>query len=503
MAERSLMTKWLPLILMLWLATAAHAARYTPDDLHRYEAIHFGNGFTAVLNARPATRNVAMRLVVDVGLLDFDCRDRELPHLAEHLLFSGTSTHSESQLDALIDSLGGRWNARTSAWSTTYWLDIHHANAIEGLQTLHAMVTDTQLDRERFEMARHVVHQEAGGEPGRLKQLMYRYGVVHGSGNRAYRAFLPASRAFCTYIDTANHLTIDDLEAFLDDHYVPQNMTLVAVGAFDVTALTHEIRESFGQIPARVPGAKTRAQIHAATTGGRYRSRFSPVLGSSAYVSLDFAVPHRFGSDRMALTILTSHLDQRLFELLRVERGLGYAPSAVMRHYGDATTLALSARVDVGDRRLAESIIEQAARRVAADGVPPADLARIKRGMLLRLGTSYETNASIAAFYATHAGHLREHDRFPDLEALIDGVDTALVHRLAREHLQVEHALRYSSVPTLSYGQLGAAGVLPMVGLVTVLTRRRRRRRQLRSILRASQSRIVVDTSEDASCCTK
>jgi predicted Zn-dependent peptidase len=469
------MTKLLFVAMSLWLAGAA-SARYAPDDLHGYEAVRLGNGFRAVLNARPATANVAMQLIVDVGLLDFDCRDRELPHLAEHLLFSGTSTHSEAELDALIDSFGGRWNARTSAWTTTYWLNIHHTYADAGLRTLFAMVTDTVLDHDRVEAARNVVHQEAGGKPGRIKQAMYRHGLVHGSGNRAYRAFLPESRAFCPFIDTASHLTLADVEAFLEAHYVPQNMTLIAVGAFDMPALKTLLADSFGTIPARTPAAKSRPYGQPMATGGRYRTRFAPMLGSNAYVSLDFAVPHRFGRERMALSMLTSHLDSRLFESLRVERGLGYAPAATIRHYGDASTLTLSTRVDVGDRRLAESLIEDIARQVVAEGIPPAELDRIKRGMLLRLGTSYETNASVAGFYATHIGYHRDHGRYPDLELLIEDVDAALVHRLAREHLQLDHALRFTSVPTLTYGQLGLIGLFPVLGLVAVVTRRHRRR---------------------------
>jgi predicted Zn-dependent peptidase len=461
------------LLLLPAAALAAPAGRYTPDELHRYEVVRLPNGFSAILNPRAGTRNVSIYLVVDVGLLDFDCRDRELPHLAEHLMFSGTSTHTESELDSLIDSLGGRWNAWTSAWSTTFWLSIHHAHAYRGLDTLHAMITDTQLNEETLRIAKDVVHQESGGHPGWLKQLMYRSGVVHGSTNRAYRLFVPGSRAFCRYIDTAAHLSIADVGSFLDDHYAPENMTLVVVGAFEQSELIAWVEQHFGGIPARPAAAKPRPDDRPLPQGLRYDTRFAPVLGSSAQVGLEFAIPHRFGPDKMALSVLASYLDQRMFEVLRVERGLGYAPTAAVKNYGDVSMLALSARVEHDDAALAGGIIEDIVDRALADGVPSEELERIKRGKLLRLGNAYETNASIAAFYAGHLPYFREHQRFPDLERLIAEVDAETVHMLAIEFLRLEQALRFYGLPTITYTMLSLAGAIPLLGLVAALTRRR------------------------------
>ena len=137
---------------------------------------------------------MSIRVVVDVGQLDFDCENRELPHLAEHLMFSGTSTHTESELDDLIESLGGSWNAVTNPWNTTYELDIHHDYVYDGLAVLHEMFTDTQLTDETVQIAKDVIDLEAGGAPGPVQQYLYRNGIMLGSADKAYREFLPESR---------------------------------------------------------------------------------------------------------------------------------------------------------------------------------------------------------------------------------------------------------------------------------------------------------------------
>ena len=124
----------------------------------------------------------------------FGFENRELPHLAEHLLFSGTSKHTESELDDLIDSLGGSWNAATNPWTTTYELDIHHDYVYEGLAVLHLVFTDTQLTDKAVKVAKDVIDREAGGAPGPVEQYLYRNGIMLGSADRAYREFLPQSR---------------------------------------------------------------------------------------------------------------------------------------------------------------------------------------------------------------------------------------------------------------------------------------------------------------------
>lgn len=155
-----------PMFFLIFCSCQCPAAEPAADYVHSYRSIVFANGLTAILNPRQETRSVSIRVVVDVGQLDFDCENRELPHLAEHLMFSGTSTHTESELDDLIESLGGSWNAVTDPWNTTYELDIHHDYVYDGLAVLHEVFTDTQLTDETVQIAKDVIDLEAGGAPG-------------------------------------------------------------------------------------------------------------------------------------------------------------------------------------------------------------------------------------------------------------------------------------------------------------------------------------------------
>lgn len=60
-----------------------------------------------ILNPRQNAHNVSIRLRVGIGNFDFSCEKLETAHFLEHLLFTGTSKHSESQLDEMIKQHGG------------------------------------------------------------------------------------------------------------------------------------------------------------------------------------------------------------------------------------------------------------------------------------------------------------------------------------------------------------------------------------------------------------
>ncbi|MFX5393286.1 hypothetical protein ABTD32_20000, partial [Acinetobacter baumannii] len=57
------------------------------------------NGLQVILKDGYERDHVSIRLVVGVGLDDFGCDQKELPHLLEHLLFSGVDDTGEGGLE--------------------------------------------------------------------------------------------------------------------------------------------------------------------------------------------------------------------------------------------------------------------------------------------------------------------------------------------------------------------------------------------------------------------
>ena len=103
-------------------------------DRFQVEGYTLPNGLQLLLKPGMDRGHVAIRLVVGVGLDDFSCADKELPHLLEHLLFSGIDATGEGGLEERMQALGGEWNAYTSNAAKTLGLDSQIGSLVPGKQ---------------------------------------------------------------------------------------------------------------------------------------------------------------------------------------------------------------------------------------------------------------------------------------------------------------------------------------------------------------------------------
>ena len=297
-----------------------------------------------------------------------------------------------------------------------------------------------------------------------------------GTADRAYREFLPQSRVFCPALSSTDHLARGEVERFLAEHYVPANITLIVVGAFDPEQMIGAIEASFGALRATPPVTKLRPTTDPVSHSVDFNTTLDPFLDSSSYISLEFAIPHLFSPEKTALELIASYISQQLFDTLRTQQGLAYSPSAQLNDFGDASTLELSATVDVGDVDAATAVMRTSVEDLLRQGVPTEDFQRIKRSTLLALDIGYETNAEIAAYYERHIRTFREQGAFPDLESIVAAIDEDAALRVARQYLTLDRALWYEASPTLTFSQLWLIALIPLVVGAFVWFRRSRRR---------------------------
>src|ERR1700712_2386412 len=123
-------------------------------DRYQVEGYLLPNGLQLVLKPGSEPGHVAIRLVVGVGFSDFNCADQELPHLLEHLMFSGLDERGEGGLEERMQALGGEWNAFTSSADTTFVIEAPARNQRAVLDLLMAIVTRSRIDDDTLRTAK-------------------------------------------------------------------------------------------------------------------------------------------------------------------------------------------------------------------------------------------------------------------------------------------------------------------------------------------------------------
>jgi len=468
--------------LALLICRQAPASEFTPPGLTDVEYLALPNGLDVILKPRTHARNVAIRLAINVGHRHFSCDKRETAHFLEHLLFKGTSKHSEAELDRLIEDNGGSWNAMTGPTRTVYQIDIHGKYLPLAIDTLYEIISDSVITTEKTALARDVIHRELGGRPSSLRRLLYRHGIGKSAGEKAGEMLLPGTGVVCPSLETLDAITQADIVMAYKNYYVANNMGLVVVGDFDPAAALRQIRQSFGRMPA-TSGARHALDTPPYPDGaGLITGTLAPFLGSEANVGIAYRTDGERSPHLYALWVLYAYLDRRLYERIRIEQGLAYTPAANFSWDEDYGIFMVSADSGLNTRARVERLLHEQLDALRESGLSARELEQAKRRILLGRLQIYETNADFAEYYAHNLHELSTHGRFLNREDAVARLTPEDIRRTVERYFRLDREMRFYSTPTLTYTEfyvaLGALLVMLMALLAYAYRRLRRRRAQ-------------------------
>jgi predicted Zn-dependent peptidase len=430
------------------------------------------NGLRILLHPREGARNVSMRVLVQVGMLDFPCGKRETPHFLEHLIFAGTRTHTEGDLDTLIRNQGGEWTAYTGAKATWYEVEMYSGRYRLGLRLLHEMLTEPLLSTESVETSRRIIQRESGEEEGHLREWMYAMGFGKSAAAKALEAFGHA----CSTLETPRHITRKEIIDTWRRTYVASNMAVILVGNFKQAEALREIHRTFGGMPMKPAPVQHRLEYRQPPAPLRVESTLHQILGTEASLLLGFRIAGHRSEDRAVLRLLEGHLGEVLYQEIRVKKGLSYTPFAVSEQFRDAGILYLGtdSALDTVEETLGE--MSRQVQHLLDHPLTEDEVEDWKNALLSGDARGLETNAEYADWYLYSVDDLVSHGHFVDEAAAIRGLTAAGVDEAAHRYLALEHAVTVVEAPLVSYRSLLliilAAGLLTVL-LIIAATRRR------------------------------
>ncbi|WP_411381682.1 M16 family metallopeptidase [Pseudomonas sp. MPB26] len=455
------------LLVACLLMGAAHAFAF---DRLQVEGYSLPNGLQLLLKPGTERGHVAIRLVVGVGLDDFACEDKELPHLLEHLLFSGIDGGGEGELEDRMQALGGEWNAYTSNADTTFVIEAPAQNQRKVLDLLLAIITRTELTDANINDAKRVVEREDGGHYSRLQRLLDRQDLGHTASNQlAVELGLK-----CAERAGVDHLTRDQLEALRKNWYAPNNMTLIVVGDLD-KLLPAYLERTYGQLdPVEPSEHPTLPQIQHAAAG--HRELIHGGVGNSAKLHWLFPEPVLDGGHDETYDLLKDYLDWALYRQLRLKRGLSYGPWSEREVLGGVGFLSLNADLERENLADAEQVLQDLKAHLLKDGLDPAVFARLQQAAIARQAWAVQGNSALADYYWSALGDYNN-GHFSDPVKRIKAVSLDQTNRAMRQLFQQPGYWRIEK-PLLSYDALSwiGAGVLGLIIIALIGVRGYRKR---------------------------
>lgn len=415
------MTRGLSLValaaLALVTATSARGNGFLPPGALEYEEIRLENGLRIVLQEADSAPYVSARLVIKTGTDHFPCRDRELPHLVEHLLFSANATLVESEIDNRVSDWGGSINAYTYAEQTDIVLDAHARFQAEAILLLATMIRDFAPDDEDVLREAGVVERESGVEHSPLRL----WWSEQPASWQAMTHFSVASGLACSGgIAPVQHLRGADVRQAFAGHYAPGNMILVLAGQLDDSGLA-AARDAFSALPAKpvTPAQARRIEMPAASD---YASGWLSGVASQKEPAAIGLSPFRDWEGYYVLMLAEAWLNDRLFRELRSELGIAYTPTASVDYHGTALSVLLTAQTRKEDAEFTRAYLRSLVDEVAAQGISEDDFERLRRGSLLGMAQSFERITDRADYLAASVREIESGGLF-QTEAFYRGLD--------------------------------------------------------------------------------
>jgi predicted Zn-dependent peptidase len=421
-------------------------------DRFQVEGYVLPNGLQLLL--KPGDKgHVSIRLVVGIGFDDFSCADKELPHVLEHLLFSGVDDSGEGGLEEQMQALGGDWNAFTSNADTTFVIEAPAQNQRKVLDLLLNVLTHTQVNQANLDNAKRIVEHEDGGHHSHLQRLL----DLRDKGHSASNQLAMELGLKCPERPEVDHLTVKQIDDIHNGWYAANNMTLIIVGDLD-RLLPAYLERTYGQLNAvnptehpPLPEITEKADPERVLTRG--------TLGDNAKLHLLFPEPDLGEQHDETWDLVKTYLDWALYSELRLDKGFSYGPWTDREVFGDTGFLSLNADVDRADVDAAVSATRSMLARLRKDGMDPATFARLQQASIAKQAWAVQGNSALADYYW---GAINDYDngRFDDPAKRTRGVSLDVANQALRKLLAQPGYLRVEK-PLLGYDEL--------YGLVVVL----------------------------------
>lgn len=432
---------FLALLLAGLLAVPAAA-----DRMFDYRETVLENGLRVITLEDFSTPIVAVQVWYEVGSKDEHVSRQGFAHMFEHMMFRGTENLGPEEHFALIRGVGGTANAFTGFDYTAY-VNTLPANQLDlalWLEAERMMFLD--VSQENFDVERRVVEEE------RMMGLNRPYGAV-------FEQILPVIFEEHPYqwppIGKIAHLRaaeVEELLYFWDEFYVPNNATLVIVGAVPHEVAIERAKEYFGWMP-RFPDPARVTIVEPAQTGERAIDILEPLgqVPLARYVYRGVPADHPDATPlELAVNILGDGNSSRLYQALVQEQQISqgaFAWNWNLHHDGLFMIGAELAQDGDGDMEPVFAAMDAEIARIRDEVVSPEELEKVQNQALRSLVTGQLEVNSMARALGQHAiehgGTGSINDAYDDIR----GVTVEDIQRVVEYYFVPERRTRVTVMP--------------------------------------------------------
>ncbi|QJR79921.1 insulinase family protein [Alteromonas pelagimontana] len=413
-----------------------------------FERYTLDNGLTVVLHEDHSDPLVHVDITYHVGSAREEVGKSGFAHFFEHMMFQGSQNVADEQHFKIVTQAGGSMNGSTNTDRTNYYESVP-ANQLEKVLWLEAdrmgFLLDA-VDQKKFENQRETVKNERAQRVDNQP-----YGLrFEKTGEALYPPGHPYSWSTIGYVEDLDRVNVEDLKAFFERWYGPNNAVLTIGGDIDIAQTKQWVEKYFGSIPAG-PDVDEPNPQPVSLDNDRYVTLEDKV--HLPLLQITFPTVYARHPDEAPLDVLSDILGGGKTSLFykNLVKG-GDAVQAVVSHpcrelACEFQLLALANPAKVKNLAELDNAINATLKEFETRGVLPDDLARTKAG--IEASTVFGLQSVSGKVSTLASGQTFENQ--PDLVAedirRYNAVTAEDVMRVYEKYIKNGHAVVLSVVP--------------------------------------------------------
>ncbi|ASK27320.1 M16 family metallopeptidase [Neisseria chenwenguii] len=338
------------------------------------------NGLKVIVKEDKRAPVAVSQLWYKVGSVDEQPGKTGLSHALEHMMFKGTPTVPSGEFSRRVAALGGQFNAYTNRSETVYYENIAAANLPEILKLEADRMQNLNFSDKEFTNEMSVIREERrqrteDSAAGKMWEHIYLNSFTSA----------PLRASVIGYMNDLHTLKAEDLRAWYQRYYAPNNATLVIVGDVDAKRTLQTAARLFGSIPAK--NQPPRNQINEAAERAPVSAETTSAVTRQPLIALSYRVPAlRRTDDKMpyALDVLSdilagnssSRLDKNLVRGKQIALSAGAGYDILSREMPLFTLTAMPNNGVSSQTLLAQMRAE--IKDIADNGISSEELKRVK-----------------------------------------------------------------------------------------------------------------------------
>ena len=360
---------------------------------HSIEEVRLKNGARGLLIDAPGSPVFNIRVVFRAGNKFVKKPEiYEVAHLMEHMAFKGTKKRTARQIAEEMDMIGGMMNASTSKLCTNYYCKVIDEDLPKAADILSDIVCHPSIETEELDKERHVVLEEIAMVEDSPEDVVFDVlaEAVFGDQSLGMTILGPAEK-IAAY-------TADDLFAFRNKHYGPQNAVIAIAGNVKKEQAKKMLEDTFGSWQGAA-GEAFPETIAVPEEKKLFRNKETEQM----HLALSFRGLPMGDKQVYAMavmnTILGGGMSSRLFQKIREERGLAYSVYSGPSNYPGCGEFSIYAATSPKYTKTVMQLIDEEIQLLLDKGITEKEFlqakAHIKGGFILGLESAYSRMSSM------------------------------------------------------------------------------------------------------------